>query len=71
VLRCSIIAYQISAARLIGVLEQAARAEAMQTLWLYTNTAERVYARAGWQTVERFQYYSLPTALMRSDLDLK
>jgi len=52
-------------------LEQAARAEAMQTLWLYTNTAERVYTRAGWQTVERFQYYGLPTALMRRDLDLK
>jgi hypothetical protein len=34
------------------------------------NTAERIYARAGWQTVETFARKSLPTALMRRDLTL-
>jgi GNAT superfamily N-acetyltransferase len=35
------------AARLIAAVEQEAAAASISTLWLYTNTAERVYARGG------------------------
>jgi GNAT superfamily N-acetyltransferase len=35
--------------RLIAAVEQAGRSASIPTLWLYTNTAERVYARAGWE----------------------
>jgi GNAT superfamily N-acetyltransferase len=56
------------AAHLIEAVEQAARAEAVKILWLFTNTAERVYSRAGWRTAEIFQLNGRPTALMRRDL---
>ncbi|HUZ65082.1 MAG TPA: GNAT family N-acetyltransferase [Acetobacteraceae bacterium] len=56
------------AGRLISAIEQEARAASVSTLWLYTNTAERVYARAGWQTVETVQHNGKPFALMRRNL---
>ncbi len=54
--------------QLIAAVEQAARAGSIATLWLHTNTAERIYVRAGWRTVETVQRNGRPFALMRRDL---
>jgi GNAT superfamily N-acetyltransferase len=56
------------AARLIAAVEQEARGVFVSTLWLYTNTAERIYARAGWQTVETVLHDGQPFALMQRRL---
>jgi N-acetylglutamate synthase-like GNAT family acetyltransferase len=56
------------AAHLIAAVEQAARTAAIPTLWLYTNTAEHIYARAGWRTVDTIQHDGRKFALMRQDL---
>ncbi len=56
------------AGQLITAVEQQARKASVSTLWLYTNTAERIYARAGWQTIETVQHDGKPFALMRRDL---
>ena len=56
------------AAHLIAAMEAACRSASIPTLWLYTSTAERVYARAGWQhagIIERRD--KPPTTLMRRD----
>ncbi|MBU6498584.1 MAG: GNAT family N-acetyltransferase [Rhodospirillales bacterium] len=37
---------------LFEAFERACRAASVETAWLYTNTAERIYLRAGWETVE-------------------
>jgi N-acetylglutamate synthase-like GNAT family acetyltransferase len=56
------------AAQLIVAVEEDARKASISTLWLYTNTAERVYARLGWRTVETVLHDGKPFALMRRDL---
>ena len=56
------------AALLIAAVEEEARKTAISALWLYTNTAERIYARAGWQTVETVLHDNKPFALMHRDL---
>ena len=56
------------AGHLIAAVEREARSGSISTLWLYTNTAERIYARAGWQTVETVEHRGRPYALMRRDL---
>ncbi len=56
------------AARLIAAVEERAVTAGLSTLWLYTKAAERIYARAGWQTVETFQLEGQPFALMRRTL---
>jgi GNAT superfamily N-acetyltransferase len=56
------------AAQLIAAAEQTARVASISTLWLYTSTAERIYARAGWQTVETVQHDGKPFSLMRRDV---
>ena len=56
------------AGRLISAVEQEARGASLPTLWLYTNKAARIYARAGWRTVETVQHRSQPFALMKRDL---
>jgi GNAT superfamily N-acetyltransferase len=56
------------ATRLIAHVEQYARNAAIPVLWLYTNTAETLYARAGWHTVETVRDDGRPFALMRRDL---
>lgn len=56
------------AARLISAVEQEAHGASVPTLWLYTNKAERIYARAGWQAVETVQHSGKPFVLMRHDL---
>ena len=58
------------AGHLIVAVEEACRAAAIPTLWLFTNSAERVYARAGWQAVEVVERDGKdPVTLMRRDLD--
>lgn len=58
------------AAHLVAAVEEACRAAGIPTLWLFTNTAERVYARAGWRTVEEVERDGKdPVTLMRRDLD--
>ena len=54
---------------LIKAVEAASRAASIATLWLYTSTAERVYQRAGWNTVEVFDRKGRPTSIMRRDLN--
>jgi GNAT superfamily N-acetyltransferase len=56
------------AAQLITAVEEEARNASISALWLYTNTAERVYARVGWRTVETVQHKGKPFALMCRDL---
>ncbi len=56
------------ASHLIGAVEQQGRAMSIPTLWLYTDTAERIYARAGWQAVETVEHGSRPFTLMRRNL---
>jgi GNAT superfamily N-acetyltransferase len=54
---------------LIQAVEAACRSADVGTVWLYTGDAERVYARAGWHTVEAIQRQGRrPVALMRRDL---
>jgi GNAT superfamily N-acetyltransferase len=53
---------------LVGAVEEEARRQSISTLWLYTNTAERIYARVGWRTVETVVHNDKPFALMRRDL---
>ena len=54
---------------LLQAFDDACRAASIETAWLYTNTAERVYLRAGWAVAEIVQRRDkLPTTLMRRDL---
>jgi GNAT superfamily N-acetyltransferase len=53
---------------LVRAVEAAAREADVATLWLYTVTAERIYARLSWQTAERFDRKGKVAALMRRDL---
>ena len=54
---------------LLTAFDEACRAASIGTAWLYTNTAERVYLRAGWQVAEIIHRPGkAPTTLMRRDL---
>ena len=55
------------AVRLVAAVEAEARSLGVPALWLYTRTAEGLYARIGWETVERFPYRERMYALMRRD----
>ena len=53
---------------LLAAFNEACRAAAIERAWLYTNTAERVYLRAGWQVAEVIQRPAkLPVTLMYQD----
>lgn len=55
-------------ARLVRAIEEIAWAAAIGRLWLYTRTAERLYASLGWLTVETFERADdRRYALMRRD----
>lgn len=58
------------AGRLVAAVEDECRALDIPTLWLYTRTAERIYARAGWRTIESIAHKGRPYVIMRRDLDL-
>jgi N-acetylglutamate synthase-like GNAT family acetyltransferase len=54
---------------LIQAVEVACRSAGVGTVWLHTTSAERVYARAGWHTMEAIQRHGRhPVTLMRRDL---
>jgi hypothetical protein len=54
---------------LIQAVEAPCRSAAIPGVWLYTAGAERVYARAGWRSVETIQRHGRrPVTLMRRDL---
>ena len=57
------------AIHLIKAVEAACRSAVIPLMWLYTAAAERVYARAGWRTVETLQRPGRrPVTLMLRDL---
>lgn len=56
------------ASRLVQRVEHAAAETGIETLWLYTRTAESLYARLGWQRAETFTRHDLPHVLMRRNL---
>ena len=59
------------AIHLIQAVEVACRSAGVGTVWLHTADAERVYARAGWHTVEVVQRQGRrPVTLMRRDITL-
>jgi N-acetylglutamate synthase-like GNAT family acetyltransferase len=55
---------------LIHAVEAAATAAGILTMWLHTDSAARIYAKAGWRTVEVVQRDGgeTPATLMRRDL---
>lgn len=56
------------AKRLIAAVEAACIKSGIPTAWLYTHTAEPLYASIGWQHVERVQRAAKPAvSLMRKD----
>lgn len=56
------------ATRLIGAVEAACKSASIPSAWLYTNTAERLYERAGWRTMQAVARQAKPTVmLMRKD----
>ncbi len=58
------------ATRLVGAVEAEAVALGFRTLWLYTDAAESLYARAGWQLAERIGRGARAFALMRRSLQV-
>lgn len=56
------------AVRLVAAVEAEAIALGIPTLWLYTRSAEGLYARIGWRTTGTFPYRDRLYALMRRDL---
>jgi GNAT superfamily N-acetyltransferase len=54
--------------QLITAVEEVCREASITTLWLHTHTAERIYARLGWTTVEYFDRRGQRTALMQRQL---
>lgn len=60
------------AVRLVAAVEAACQSARIPTVWLYTNTAERLYARAGWHAVETVpRHGKRPVTLMRRNLPLE
>lgn len=55
-------------AMLVKAVEQAAREAGAETLWLYTSTAEELYASAGWERAGTISHLGVPSALMRRNL---
>lgn len=55
------------ARRLVEAVEAAARQAGTGTLWLFTHTAEPLYARLGWRRVEQFERRGRQETLMRRD----
>lgn len=56
------------ASRLARAVQAVARAQGAAELWLYTNSAERLYTRLGWVCEERLAHGAGEIALMRCDL---
>lgn len=56
-------------AALVRHVEAFAHAARVPTIWLYTATAQSLYARLGWQSAAIEQEHGRPVLLMRRDLD--
>ncbi len=57
------------AGHLIRAVERACRTASIPAAWLYTNSAEALYARAGWKAVEIVaRQAKSPVTLMRKEL---
>ena len=55
--------------RLVATVEAACRSAGIDSLWLYTGTAERLYARIGWREVGIVERQDKPpVTLMQRDL---
>ena len=54
---------------LVRAVEDAARQAGIPTLWLYTHTAEGLYARLGWRRAETVTHRGVVSALMCRDLE--
>ncbi len=55
------------ASALIKAVEHEAAVRDIACMYLYTNTAEQLYARLGWELFERFQRGSEQFVIMRKD----
>jgi GNAT superfamily N-acetyltransferase len=53
---------------LVHAVEDAARAAAIPTLWLYTSRAEGLYRKIGWETVDSFDRNGELVPIMRRQL---
>ena len=57
-------------AKICTLVENHAQSLGLQTLYLYTATAEKLYARLGWVAGERLIYRELETVVMRKRLQI-
>jgi len=53
------------ASQLVNRIVEEARALGVQTLYLYTDAAQALYARLGWEVVEEVVYENLPVTVMK------
>jgi GNAT superfamily N-acetyltransferase len=53
---------------LVRFIEDFARENGVQTLWLFTWSAEGLYAKLGWRAVERLQHNGREVAVMNKSL---
>ncbi len=53
---------------LVQACEAGAREFGVQDLYLYTESAETLYSRLGWETIERTRFLGQPAAIMRKSL---
>ena len=53
---------------LVAACEAGARTLGVHDLYLYTERAETLYARLGWETIERDHFLGQPAAIMRRRL---
>jgi GNAT superfamily N-acetyltransferase len=56
------------ASALVRAVEEEALGRGVSALWLYTRSAETLYARLGWRTIEAVEHRGKVYALMRRDL---
>lgn len=55
-------------AKLVAAIEQVARKQGIQKLYLYTPDAEGFYSRLGWKLTERCDYHSYAVTIMEKQL---
>ncbi|WLH33779.1 GNAT family N-acetyltransferase [Pseudomonas sp. FP2196] len=53
------------ASQLVNRIVEEAKALGVQTLYLYTDAAQSLYARLGWEVVEELVYEDLPVTIMK------
>lgn len=57
------------ATKLIGAIEQLARKAGFEKIWLYTEDAQNLYRKLGWETVETRLYKNQPVECMSKILN--